>query len=132
MSLIVDLDRMGITFCYAGVAHEETKMLIQSSLWEHVREAQLHDRLLQEVHKHLEAGRPREFTMEEDETILFRSRLCVSQKSEVKMDILREAHCIPYMVHPRETKMYQDMRESFWWKRMKVDIAKYVYSCGIC
>jgi hypothetical protein len=32
MPLIGDLDRMGITFCYAGVAHEETKMLIQSSL----------------------------------------------------------------------------------------------------
>jgi hypothetical protein len=28
MPLIADLDCMGITFCYAGVAHEETKMLI--------------------------------------------------------------------------------------------------------
>jgi hypothetical protein len=32
MPLIADLDRMGITFCYTGVAHEETKMLIQSFL----------------------------------------------------------------------------------------------------
>jgi hypothetical protein len=32
MPLISDLDRMGITFCYASVAHEETKMLIRSSL----------------------------------------------------------------------------------------------------
>jgi hypothetical protein len=47
MPLITVLDRMGITFCFAGVAHEETKMLIESSLREHVREAQLHDRLLQ-------------------------------------------------------------------------------------
>jgi hypothetical protein len=46
MPLIADLDRMGITFCYAGVAHKETKMLIQSSLRECVHEAQLHDRLL--------------------------------------------------------------------------------------
>jgi hypothetical protein len=56
MSLIADLDRMGVTFCYAGVAHEETKMtkmLIQSSLRECVHEAQLHDRLLQEVHKRI-------------------------------------------------------------------------------
>jgi hypothetical protein len=48
------------------------------------------------------------------------------------MDILRKAHRTPYMVHPGETKMYQDMRQSFWWKRMKVDIAKYVASFGIC
>jgi hypothetical protein len=76
-----------------------------------VREAQLHDRLLQEVHKCIEAGRPREFTMEEDGTIFFRGCLCVPQKSEVKMDILREAHRTPYMVHQGETKMYQDMRQ---------------------
>jgi hypothetical protein len=106
MPLIADLDRMGITFCYASVAQEETKMLIQSSLRERVREAQLHDRLLQEVHKRIKAGRPREFTMGEDETIFFRGRLCVPQKSEVKMDILRESHRTPYMVHPGETKMY--------------------------
>jgi hypothetical protein len=112
--LIADLDHMGITFCYAGVAHEETKMLIQSSLQERVCEAQLHDHLLQEVRKRIEAGKPRQFTMEEDRTIFFRGRLCVPQKSEVKMDILREAHRTPYMVHPGETKMYQDMRQSFW------------------
>jgi uncharacterized glyoxalase superfamily metalloenzyme YdcJ len=53
------------------VAQEETKMLIQSSLRERVREAQLHDRLLQEVHKRIEVGRPREFTMEEDGTNFF-------------------------------------------------------------
>jgi hypothetical protein len=34
-----------------------------------VREAQLHDRLLQEVHTCIETGRPQEFTMEEDGTI---------------------------------------------------------------
>jgi hypothetical protein len=39
MPLITDLDRMGVTFCYASVAHEEMKMLIQSSLREHVCEA---------------------------------------------------------------------------------------------
>jgi hypothetical protein len=97
-----------------------------------VREAQLHDCLLQEVRKCIEAGRPQEFTMEEDGTIFFRGRLCVPLKSEVKMDILREAHRTAYMVHPGETKMYQDMRQSFWWKHMKVDIAKYVASFGIC
>jgi len=28
--------------------------------------------------------------------------------------------------------MYRDLKLSFWWKRMKVDIAKYVASCGVC
>jgi len=56
----------------------------------------------------------------------------VPQKSDVKMDILREAHRTPYTVHPGETKMYRNLKQNFWWKRMKVDIAKYVASCGVC
>jgi hypothetical protein len=78
-----------------------------------MREAQLHDHSFKEVRKCIEAGRPKKFTMEENGTIFFRGRLCVPQKSEVKMDILREPYCTPYMVHPGETKMYQDMRQSF-------------------
>jgi len=70
--------------------------------------------------------------MEEDGTIFLRGRLCVPQKAIVNMEILREAHRSPYTVHPGLTKMYQDLKQSFWWKRIRVDIAKYVASCGIC
>ena len=34
MPLIADFDCMGISLCYAGVAREETRMLIQSPLRE--------------------------------------------------------------------------------------------------
>ena len=40
-----------------------------------------------------------------------RRRLCVPQKAVVKMEILREAHRTPYMVHLGETKMYQDLKQ---------------------
>ena len=59
MSLISDLDRMGINFCFMGVARQETQMIVQSSLLEHVYEAQKRDRLLQEVRKRISEGRPR-------------------------------------------------------------------------
>ena len=70
--------------------------------------------------------------MEEDGTIFLRGRLCVPQQAAVKMVILREAHRSSYTMHPGETKMYHDLKQSFWWKRMRVCIAKYVSSCGIC
>ena len=28
--------------------------------------------------------------------------------------------------------MYQDLKKIYWWKMMKVDVAKYVASCGVC
>jgi len=62
---------MGISLYYASVAREETRLLIQSPLREQVRVAQLQDRLLQAVRKHILVGRPRDFSMEEDATIFF-------------------------------------------------------------
>jgi hypothetical protein len=46
MQLTNDLDRMGISLCYAGVAREETELVIRSPLRDQVRVEQLHDRLL--------------------------------------------------------------------------------------
>ena len=86
--------------------------------------AQLHDRLLQTVRKHILAGRPREFSMEEDGTIFLTHRLCVPQKAAIKIVILREAHRAPYMEQLGETKKYQDLKQIFWWKRIVVDYCK--------
>jgi hypothetical protein len=132
MPLITDLDRMGVALCYVGIAREETRMLIQSSLLERVRMAQQQDRLLQEALKRVGDGKPCEFTIDENDLVRFGGRLCVPHKSEVKMDILREAHETPYTVHPGETKMYRDLKQNIWWKRMKVDVSKYVAACEVC
>lgn len=37
-----------------------------------------------------------------------------------------------YTIHPRNTKMYQDLRQHYWWRRMKRDVAKYVERCLTC
>jgi hypothetical protein len=132
MPLIADLDHMGVALCYVGTTREETRMLIQSSLLERVCVAQQQDRLLQEARKRVGDGKPCEFTIDENDLVHFRSHLCVPQKSEVKMDILREAHKTPYTIHPGETKMYRDLKQKFWWKRMKVDVSKYVAACEVC
>jgi hypothetical protein len=132
LQLIADLDRLGIALCYVGTASEETHMLIQSSLMERVRVAQQQDRLLQEAQKRDGDGKPQEFSIDENDLVRFRGRLCVPQKSEVKMDILREDHKTPYTVHPGKTKMYRDLKQNFRWKRMKVDVSKYVAASEVC
>ena len=82
--------------------------------------------------KRISEGRVGDFTLDASGAIRFRGRLCVPQKAKVKDDILREAHRSPYTVHQGENKMYQDLKKSYWWKRMKVDVARYVASCGVC
>ncbi|GJV76743.1 putative reverse transcriptase domain-containing protein [Tanacetum coccineum] len=43
-----------------------------------------------------------------------------------------EAHKSKYYVHPGADKMYHDLRDMFWWPRMKRDIATYVSKCLTC
>jgi hypothetical protein len=42
---------------------------------------------------------------------------------------LDEAHTSRYSIHPGSTKMYHDLRQQFWWMRMKRETACYVSEC---
>jgi hypothetical protein len=46
--------------------------------------------------------------------------------------ILREAHDSAYSIHPGSTKMYQDLKEKYWWYGLKRDVATYVALCDVC
>ena len=43
-----------------------------------------------------------------------------------------EAHLSKFSIHPGSTKMYQDLKQNFWWTRMKIEIAKHVSECDAC
>ena len=46
--------------------------------------------------------------------------------------ILIEAHSSRYSIHPGATKMYRDIKQHFWWSRMKNDIVDFVAQCPNC
>ena len=50
----------------------------------------------------------------------------------IRDTILREAHESAYSIHPGSTKMYQDIKERFWWVGLKQDVATYVALCDTC
>jgi hypothetical protein len=56
----------------------------------------------------------------------YNGRLCVPNIEELKQCILKEAHDTPYSIHPGGTKMYQDLKEWFWWHSMKREMAFYI------
>jgi hypothetical protein len=62
-------------------------------------------------------------------TLWFKERLVVPRREALKRKILDEAHTSRYSIHPGSTKMYHDLRQQFWWTRMKRDIAHYVSKC---
>ncbi|GJT85739.1 putative reverse transcriptase domain-containing protein [Tanacetum coccineum] len=46
--------------------------------------------------------------------------------------IMNEAHAIKYYVHPGSDKMYNDLRDLYWWPKVKKDIALYDSKCLTC
>ncbi|GKC68506.1 putative reverse transcriptase domain-containing protein [Tanacetum coccineum] len=52
--------------------------------------------------------------------------------SDLRTLIMHESHKSKYSVHPGCNKMYQDMKQLYWWPNMKANIATYVSKCLTC
>jgi hypothetical protein len=50
----------------------------------------------------------------------------------LKGELLKEAHESRLNIHLRSTKMYNDLKEFYWWPIMKKQIADFVASCPVC
>jgi hypothetical protein len=56
----------------------------------------------------------------------------VPKKEVLKKKILDGAHMLTYSIHSGSTKMHHDLRQQFWWTRMKRETAHYVSKCDTC
>jgi hypothetical protein len=72
------------------------------------------------------------FCEDAEGTLWLNERLVVPKKGALKKKILDEAHTSRYSIHPGSTKMYHDLRQQFWWTRMKCEAARYVFECDTC
>ncbi|WVZ95748.1 hypothetical protein U9M48_041472, partial [Paspalum notatum var. saurae] len=72
------------------------------------------------------------FTLDDQGVLWFKNRLVVPKDMELRKKILDEAHTSVLTMHPGSNKMYQDLKQKFWWTRMKREIAKYVSECDVC
>jgi hypothetical protein len=86
------------------------------------------------IKRRMREGDPKVACFREDAegTLWFMERLVVPRREALKKKILNEAHTSMYSIHPRSTKMYHDLRQQFWWTRMKREAARYVSECDTC
>ena len=72
------------------------------------------------------------FRLDERGVLWFEDRLVVPKDNELTNQILDEAHSSKLSIHPGSSKMYQDLKNHFWWTKMKKEIAAYVARCDVC
>jgi hypothetical protein len=53
----------------------------------------------------------------------------VPKDFELRRKIIDEVYCSRYYIRPGTNKMYQELKKSSWWTRMKRENTKYVSEC---
>ncbi|GKA48003.1 putative reverse transcriptase domain-containing protein [Tanacetum coccineum] len=67
-----------------------------------------------------------------DRTLCLNNRIWLPCYGDLRILIMHESYKSKYSVHPGFDKMYQDMKQLYWWPNKKADIATYVSKCLTC
>ncbi|GKE22700.1 putative reverse transcriptase domain-containing protein, partial [Tanacetum coccineum] len=107
-------------------------MIVQTSLKSHIIKAR--NKALKE--ENLEAEKLynvyQKFEVWSDGVRYLKGRAWIPRIDNLRDVILDEAHRWRYLIHPGANKMYQDVKEYYWWHGMKKDIELYVRKCLTC
>jgi hypothetical protein len=79
----------------------------------------LEDEKVQEIKRNIEEEKSHGFSEDDEGVLWYKRRICVPNIKELKDKILHEAHESTYSIHPRENKMYHDLKATYWWYGMK-------------
>ncbi|KAI5339250.1 hypothetical protein L3X38_018522 [Prunus dulcis] len=132
LPLLVELRKDGVALEMMQQGGILDSLHVRPILVERIIVAQLEDPTLCRIRGEVESGSRKDYAIRGDGALVTGTRICVPKNDYLKREILEEAHCSTYTMHPGSTKMYRTLREYYSWPHMKGDIAKYVSRCLIC
>jgi hypothetical protein len=109
-----------------------THLKLESVLQQRIIDAQRTTKDMKYIHEKMEVDKANCFRKDDQGVIWFKDCIVVPKDDEVRQQILDEAHLSCYSIHPGSTKMYQDLKQHYWWTKMKIEIARYVAKCDTC
>ncbi|GJW37812.1 putative reverse transcriptase domain-containing protein, partial [Tanacetum coccineum] len=72
------------------------------------------------------------FEVRPDGTRYFDKRVWLPRFGGLRDLIMHESYKSKYSIHPGSDKMYQDLKQLYWWLNIKAEIATYVSKCLTC
>jgi hypothetical protein len=115
------------------VTHTEGVTInVEPTMEQEIRKGHVGDAKIQEIKDLITEGRGPEFIEDEQGTIWFKNMICVPEIDSLRETILKEAHDSDYSIHPGSTKIYQDLKQKYWWYGLKRDVAAHVAMCDVC
>jgi hypothetical protein len=129
--LIKELTGMGLEVVGEGIPVHLANLMVQSKLIARIKAAQLEDPECAKIRQLLAKGKAKEFCLKEDGLLTHFTQMCVPGIKGLRKEIMNEAHHSSYTMHHGGTKMYRNVKGSYWWNNMKKDIVKFVEQCSI-
>jgi hypothetical protein len=109
-----------------------TNVTVESRIKDQIISAQRKNLGIAYIKEKVRSGEPTDFSIDDIDVLWFKNRLMVPKVPELRQLILDEAHNTRFSIHPGSNKMYHDLKQRFWWTKMKIKIAKYVARRDTC
>ncbi|WVZ51732.1 hypothetical protein U9M48_002847 [Paspalum notatum var. saurae] len=103
-------------------------LVLEPTIKDQIIAAQKQDKGISHIRDEINDKKKACFKLDEEGVLWFQNRLVVPKDMELRKKILDEAHTSMFTLHPGSNKMYQDLKQRFWWTHMKREIAKYCLS----
>ena len=130
--MLVELRSMGVSLETVESGTLVAAFHVRPVLVDRVRDLQAQDPYLMKLRSKIEARQQSNFTLRGDGTLVLGQRLCVPDVIELKKEIMEETHSSAYAMHPGSTKMYRTLRDHYWWRGVKREIAEFVSKFLTC
>jgi hypothetical protein len=129
ITLCQEMKKLSLGMIQHGTLNQ---LKLESILLQRIIDAQRNDKGMKHIHEKIEADKANCFRKDDQGIVWFNNRIVVPKNEDVRQQILDEAHLSRYSIHPGSTKMYQDLKQHYWWTKMKIEIARYVAKCDTC
>ena len=121
---------------YAWKLEFDGALLAQSKSIPELRQmiinAKKDDVKLQERIQLVSSGDKTDYSINDDGGLYYKTILCVSNVHDLKRRLMYESHNTVFTMHPGSNKMYQDLKQYYWWRGMKREVTEYVSKCLMC
>ena len=89
-------------------------LIITASLIDNISALQKDDHFIQKIRERIQKGEPLSFQIDDDGILRLKGRICVPNIPELRREVLDECHKAKLSIHPGVSKMYNDIKCTFW------------------
>ncbi|WVZ70361.1 hypothetical protein U9M48_019036 [Paspalum notatum var. saurae] len=111
-------------------------LVLEPTIKDQIIAAQKKDKGMAHIRDEINDKKKAYFKLDEEGVLWFKNRLVVPKDMELRKKILDEAHTSMFTLHPGSNKMYQDLKQKFWWtpsSSSRLEMGGYTHGlhCGI-